>query len=209
MARIVIVDDHPIFLTGLCRALGKYPDIDIVGTGCDGTEALQLVADLNPDTLVLDIVMPKMNGIEVVRALREKGRDIHTLILSSDTAEDTIGTLVETGIDGFISKQSTEEDIVTAIRNVTAGYEYYGADIARLIKRVKNAKDVSDSIFTPRELDIVRLSCKGLEYKEIARELNIGMRTVETHKNNIFRKLGINNTVELVLYAIREGIINV
>ena len=97
--------------------------------------------------------------------------------------------------------------MLSAIRSVAAGYEFFGTDIARLIERISFAKKASDSLFTPRELDVIRLSCKGLQYKEIAGQLGIKYLTVVTIKNNIFRKLGINNTVELVLYAIKKELI--
>ena len=115
--------------------------------------------------------------------------------------------LLNIGIDGFLSKTSDAPVMLDAVKSVAAGYEYYGTDIARLIERISLAKKASDNIFTPRELDVIRFSCQGLQYKEIAERLGIRYLTVVTIKNNIFRKLGINNTVELVVYAIKNELI--
>lgn len=206
---VVIADDHPIFLFGLRNTLARYADIEIVATASDGREALDLLETSAPDLLILDIIMPQMDGIETARLVREKYPSVRILVLSSDSSEQKLTQLVGIGINGFVSKNAGENEIVQAIRSVAAGYEYYGADIASLIRRIHNAKNLPDSLFTDRELDIIKLSCQGLRYKEIADCLKISERTVETHKNNIFRKLGISSSVELVIYAIQNGIISI
>ena len=152
-------------------------------------------------------MMPGMDGIELARRMRAEMPDVALLVLSSDTSLATLEPLLNIGIDGFLSKGSDKQTMLSAIRSVVAGYEFFGTDIARLIERISFAKKASDSLFTPRELDVIRLSCKGLQYKEIAGQLGIKYLTVVTIKNNIFRKLGINNTVELVLYAIKKELI--
>ena len=162
---------------------------------------------LRPDVMVMDVMMPGMDGIELARRMRAQMPDTALLVLSSDTSVGTLETLLGIGIDGFLPKSSDEATMLDAIRSVAGGYEFFGTDIARLIDRISLAKKAPDNLFTPRELDVIRLSCKGLQYKEIAGELGIKYLTVVTIKNNIFRKLGINNTVELVLYAIKKGLI--
>ena len=206
---VVIADDHPIFLFGLCNALGNYPGIKIVATASNGLEALKLLESKVPDLLILDIIMPVMDGIETARAVREKYPYVKILALSSDSSEQNLAQLVGIGINGFVSKNAAESEIVQAIHSVCSGYDYFGADIASLIRRIHNAKNLPDSLFTDRELEIIKFSCHGLRYKEIADRLKISERTVETHKNNIFRKLGISSSVELVIYAIRNGIITI
>lgn len=205
--RLMLVDDHPLMLFGISAMLeGK--GIDIVGTAGNGIEALKKAAELKPDVMMLDIVMPGMDGIELARRMRAEMPDVALLVLSSDSSIATLEVLLNIGIDGFLSKTSEASVMLDAIRSVAAGYEYYGTDIARLIERISLANRASESIFTPRELDVIRLSCKGLQYKEIAGHLGIKYLTVVTIKNNIFRKLGINNTVELVVYAIKKELIS-
>ncbi len=196
-------------LMGIRAMLEGQTDIEIVGTAADGAKALAMLASMErlPNVMLLDIMMPGMDGIELARRMRAEMPDVALLVLSSDTSLATLEPLLNIGIDGFLSKGSDKQTMLSAIRSVAAGYEFFGTDIARLIERISFAKKASDSLFTPRELDVIRLSCKGLQYKEIAGQLGIKYLTVVTIKNNIFRKLGINNTVELVLYAIKKELI--
>ena len=205
--KVLLVDDHPLILVGIRSMLEGKPGIQIAGTASDGRQALELAMALKPDVMVMDVMMPGMDGIELARRMRAQMPDTALLVLSSDTSVGTIETLLGIGIDGFLPKSSDEATMLDAIRSVAGGYEFFGTDIARLIDRISLAKKAPDNLFTPRELDVIRLSCKGLQYKEIAGELGIKYLTVVTIKNNIFRKLGINNTVELVLYAIKKGLI--
>lgn len=205
--KILLVDDHPLMLLGIRSMLEGIPGMEVAGTAASGTEGFEKAATLKPDVMMLDIFMPGMDGIELARHMRAEMPDIALLVLSSDTSAATLETLLSIGIDGFLPKTSPKETMVAAIRSVAAGYEFFGTDTARLIERIHLAKNSSDSLFTPRELDVIRLSCQGLQYKEIADHLGIKYLTVVTIKNNIFRKLGINNTVELVLYAIKKDLI--
>ena len=206
--RILLVDDHPLMLMGIRSMLETKPGIEVAGTASDGFQALSKASELHPDVMMLDVMMPGMDGIELARRMRAEMPDVALLVLSSDTSIATLETMLGIGIDGFLPKTSDEETMLSAIRSVAAGYEFFGTDIARLIERISLAKKASDNMFTPRELDVIRLSCRGLQYKEIAGELGIKYLTVVTIKNNIFRKLGINNTVELVLYAIKKQLIS-
>ena len=205
--RILICDDHPLMLFGIRSMLENRPGLVVCGTARNGEEAFEQASLLRPDVLLFDIVMPGMDGIELARRMRAELPDVALLVLSGDASAATLEPLLRIGIDGFLPKTAGDRTIEDAIRSVTSGYEYFGADIARLIERISLAERASDSLFTPRELDVIRLSCKGLQYKEIADELGIKYLTVVTIKNNIFRKLGINNTVELVLYAIKKNLI--
>ena len=195
-------------LMGIRSMLETKPGIEVAGTASDGFQALSKASELHPDVMMLDVMMPGMDGIELARRMRAEMPDVALLVLSSDTSIATLETLLGIGIDGFLPKTSDEATMLSAIRSVAAGYEFFGTDIARLIERISLAKKASDNMFTPRELDVIRLSCRGLQYKEIAGELGIKYLTVVTIKNNIFRKLGINNTVELVLYAIKKQLIS-
>lgn len=193
---------------GIRSMLERHNNMQVVGTAENGEDTLRLAKELQPDVLLLDVVMPGMSGIEVARRMKESQSETAILVLSSDNSPATIEALLKIGIDGFVPKTCGENILVSAIESVAAGFEYYGADISQLIERIRFAKRSSDSIFTPRELDVVRLCCEGLECKEIAERLGIQFRTVTTIKNNIFRKLGINNSVELVLYALKKHLID-
>ena len=206
--RLMLVDDHPLMLLGISSMLDGKADIQVVGTAGNGQEALTKARELNPDVMMLDIVMPGMDGVELARQMRAELPDVRLLVLSSDTSLATLEPLLGMGIDGFLPKSSESAVMLEAVRSVAAGYEYFGTDIARLIERISLAKKASESLFTPRELDVIRLSAQGLQYKEIAGRLGIKYLTVVTIKNNIFRKLGINNTVELVVYALKKGLIS-
>ncbi len=201
------MDDHPLMLFGISSMLEGARDIRVAGTASDGISAFELALRVKPDVMLLDIAMPGMDGIELARKMRSELPDVALLMLSSDTSARTVESLLQVGVDGFLPKTCDATALVDAIRSVASGYEYFGTDIARLIERISTAKKASESLFTPRELDVIRLSCEGLQYKEIAGKLGIKYLTVVTIKNNIFRKLGINNTVELVLYAIRKNLI--
>ena len=187
--RILLVDDHPLMLMGIRSMLETKPGIEVVGTASDGFQALSKASDLRPDVMMLDVMMPGMDGIELARRMRAEMPDVALLVLSSDTSIATLETLLGIGIDGFLPKTSDEDTMLSAIRSVAAGYEFFGTDIARLIERISLAKKASDSMFTPRELDVIRLSCRGLQYKEIAGELGIKYLTVVTIKNNILNEL--------------------
>lgn len=206
--RIVLVDDHPLMLFGIRSILEGLAGVEVVGTASCGEDALRLVGEQNPNLLIFDIVMPGMDSVELARRVRETCPDTKLLALSVDTSRATLESLVHLGAEGFLPKSCAETDLEAAVRSIASGYEWFGTDTARLIERISTAKAASETIFTPREMDVVRLSCQGLQYKEIASRLGISYMTVVTIKNNIFRKLGINNTVELVLYAVRKNLIS-
>lgn len=205
--RVLVVDDHPLMLMGINAMLQGVPDIEVCGTASDGASAFEKAAQLKPDVMLSDVVMPGMDGVELAARMRAEQPDVALLMLSSDSSSATMEKLLRIGIDGFLPKTGDNGTLVEAIRSVAAGYEYFGTDTARLIERISTAKKASESLFTPREMDVISLSCQGLQYKEIAGELGIKYLTVVTIKNNIFNKLGINNTVELVLYAIKKNLI--
>lgn len=206
--RTIIADDHPMFLLGLRTMLEAEGSVEVVATAEDGAEAVDKVRELEPEVALLDIMMPVMSGTEAATIIKNEYPDTGILMLSADTTQATVEQLLGIGVDGFISKFTTGREILNAVKTVAAGYNYFGADIATIIERLHSAKNVGDSIFTPRELDVIRLSCEGLQYKEIADRLMIKTKTVDNIKSNIFHKLGINNTVELVRYAIQKGIIS-
>jgi len=213
MTRIIIVDDHKLFRFGIRGILeGKHEDIIIAGDVEDGNALFQLLKTTPADLILLDIYLPGMGGVEIAEQLRKEYPKIKILVFSCNNSPEVINRLLSIGIDGFISKQmSSEIELIEAIRAVMNGMEYFGRDIASIICNiyisVKKTMEVTPE-FTNQEKHIIDLCHKGLLAKEIAYQLNINYRTVEKHKENIFRKLGINNTMEMVQYAINQGIIS-
>ena len=212
--RTVIVDDHTMFRMGLMASFQYgYPDICIIGEAAYGKELFALPVLPTADIVLLDINLPDMHGTDVARRLRNEYPAMKILALSAEVNEKTIQNMVEAGIDGFISKQmGNPDELAHAIRTVVSGIEYFGHDIATILYNIYVAKKKTTAItneFTDREREIIFLCHNGLMCKEIADRLNISIRTVNTHKERIFQKLGINTTMEMVRYALKNGIIGV
>ena len=208
--RIILVEDHPLSRMGLKMSLSSQPErFQVVAEAGSAAEFHYLMdRGIQADVLVLDIILPDGTGIDIARKLRAEGHPIHILVLSAENDEQTILQLLEIGIDGFVSKMIDPRELMTAIEFVADGAEYYGKDISKLIRDIHTSrKDRSDSAFTEREREIITLCSEGLSAKEIAAKLFISTDTVNAHKYNIFKKLGISNSVELVRYALRNGII--
>jgi len=214
MITAILVEDHEIYRLGLKTAFqNNYPDIEIVAEAETGSEFFSLLKVTSPDIVLLDIKLPDMSGVEIARRLKQEKPEMKILVISTEDAEETIRELVEIGIDGFISKrEGGVKAIVEAIHSIMRGLEFFGKDIANILYRVYVAKKRAAEetvVFSEKEKEIVELCSKGLQSKEIADRLNLSSRTIECHKTRIFRKLGINNTVEMVQYALKNGIIRV
>jgi DNA-binding NarL/FixJ family response regulator len=191
--------------------LSDCEEISIEAEAASGEELLAMLPNVTADMVLLDILMPGIGGIETARRLRCDHPDMKILVISSENTEESLRQLVETGIDGFISKQrSDRNELAEAIRNISFGLEYFGSDLSTLLYRVyvsiRKAADTKQT-FTSREREIIDLCAKGLRSKEIADRLFISPRTVHTHKDHIFQKLGINSMKEVVKYALERGIV--
>lgn len=208
--RIILVDDHLLFRIGLRTTLiDSNPPIKIVGEAESAKDFFKLLENVDADLVLLDIVLPDLSGIEIAQRLKNEYPKLKILVISAESNTETICNLMKIGIEGFISKSVSLEELCRAIDYVSSGAEYFGRDIARIIHDIKVAKGRFNIIFTERENEIICLCTKGMTGKEIAQTLNISLKTVEAHKNNIFKKLGISNSVELVRYAIENNIIRI
>jgi DNA-binding NarL/FixJ family response regulator len=214
MIKVIVVDDHRLFRMGLKVAINSgHPDIQITGEAECGKELLKLLPITPVDVVLLDINLPDKHGTEIARNIRKAYPAIKILAVSGENSTDTIQSLLKVGIDGFISKQMGDiDELANAIRTVASGLEYFGQDVAKTVFDVYVAKKKTVEVtneFTEREREII-LACRdGLMCKEIATQMGISINTVNTHKKNIFQKLGINNTMEMVQYALKNGIIRV
>ena len=207
---VLLVEDQTLTRMGISLALNSgSSNCRIVAEAGSVHEAKELLKQLEKvDIVLLDLMLPDGNGTEIVQFLRSRGADTKVLVISADTTRENILQLIDLGIGGFISKVADISTLEAAITSVYSGIEYYGKDITEILHAVSTAKAQALDIFTSRELDIMRYCAKGLSVKQISEELNISTRTVENHKNNIFKKLGFNSTAELINYVFEHGIVH-
>ncbi|MCI7338192.1 MAG: response regulator transcription factor [Bacteroidales bacterium] len=206
---IIIVDDHPLFRIGTKMAIQRGSHT-VVGEASNATALRQLLNDTTPDLILLDIILGNgPSGVDIARQLKTDKPEIKILVLSIDTSLNTIKELLEIGIDGFVSKNAPDDEVLQAIDAVSNGQPYFGTDIDRIVQAVMTTQQLKNDLFSTREQEIIRAICQGGSNKDIARKTNISLRTVETHKTKIFRKIGITNSVDLVLYAIKNGIVTI
>jgi two-component system invasion response regulator UvrY len=214
MYRIIVVDDHALFRRSLKTAF-KYEctDIHIVGEAEHGEELFAVLVSTPADLVLLDINLPDVGGADIARRLRSDYPHLKILAVSGDNTAETIRAMLDAGIDGFIGKQTGDTDeLAKAIRSVMNGVEYFGRDVASIMYSVYVSKKKTTEVtqeFTDREREIILLCRKGLVVKEIADRLNVSINTIATHKKRIFQKLGINNQMEMVQYALKRGIIRI
>ncbi|NUR56000.1 MAG: response regulator transcription factor [Acidobacteria bacterium] len=211
--RVLLADDHGIVRRGLKSLLESEPGLSIVAEAADGLEALRLCEEHAPDTLIVDIGMPKMNGIEVAARVQKLARSPRVIILSMHADESYILRALAAGARAYLLKDATDEDLLPAVRSVAAGKPFFsGAVTAVLVEdymRRLQARGLTDSyhLLTDREREVLQLLAEGRSNKEVATELDLGLSTVETHRANLMVKLNLHNTAEIVLYAVRKGII--
>jgi len=212
MITAILVEDHEIYRLGLKSAFeNNYSDIEIIAEAETGVEFFALLKVKTADIVLLDINLPDMSGVEIARRLKKENPNMKILVTSTDNTEETVKELVAIGIDGFVSKRAGGVKImVEAIRSIMSGLEYFGKDIADIIYKIYVSKKKTTEVsidFSDIERKIIDLCREGLPSKQIADRLALSPRTIENHKSRIFHKLGINNTVEMVQYALKNGII--
>ncbi|MCK9220483.1 MAG: response regulator transcription factor [Bacteroidales bacterium] len=214
--KIILVDDHQIIRDGLSNMIQEAEDIILAGSAADYEQALELIRSSAPDVVITDLSMPGRSGIELIRKIHEQFSDVRILVLSMYVTEDYIFSALKEGAMGYLPKQdTTKAELLKAIRTVNKGSQYFSDSIAQMIARsfsystkksnaVDSAKRAHD--LTNREREILRLYADGFSNQEISSRLNISVRTVETHKNNIMQKYNFRSTVEMVKFAIRNNL---
>jgi DNA-binding NarL/FixJ family response regulator len=212
--RVLIADDHPLIRSGLRALLAREPAFDVVGEAADGYQALELVEQLAPDVAMLDVSMPRLNGIDVARQISEKWPSTRIIIVSIHSDEGYVLRALKAGAKGYLLKASPEDEILNAVRAVAAGQAYFSPEISRLLVeeyvREAHFRGVEDSydLLSIREKEILQLLVSGTSNRQIAEKIHVSPATVETHRTNIFQKLGIHSLAELILYAVRKGLLN-
>jgi DNA-binding NarL/FixJ family response regulator len=213
--RVLVTDDHAIVRDGICALLALTGDIEAVGVAANGREALEMVSKLSPDIVLMDVVMPLMDGLEATRRIRKESPDIKVIVLTQYEDKEYVLPVIEAGATGFISKASASSELTAAIRSVYRGDSFLSPSIARLlvedyrqIARGDKNKNSSEQL-TDREREILKLLVEGYSAREIAQMLVVSPKTVERHKTNLMAKLDIHNRLDLFKYALRKGIITV
>ncbi|MEB0043254.1 MULTISPECIES: response regulator transcription factor [unclassified Pseudomonas] len=202
--RIALVDDHALVRDGVRALLAVRPSFDVVGEAEDGPEAINLCSQVSPDILLIDIGLKDMNGLELTRLLRAQYPAIKILILSMYDNQEYIATSIRAGASGYVLKNAPSREIVAAIEAIAAGGTFYSAEVA--LKLASKKSDETE--LTPRESQVLVGLAQGLDNKTIARELAISVRTVETHRLSIRRKLNVDKPAGLVKYAMEHGLLS-
>lgn len=211
MIRVAIVDDQPLFTDGLGRMIGAQPETEVVGTAHDGESGVQMCLELKPDVVLMDISMPVMNGVEATRRLRDLLPTARVLILTVHADDVHVFQGIKAGATGYLLKDCTPDDLARAIRTVYAGDTIMAPEIARkmlLAFEEAGAEEPSAPQLTDRELQIITSLARGNSNKQIARSLSISEKTVRNHVSNIYKKLHVYDRTQAVLYAIREGLVD-
>jgi DNA-binding NarL/FixJ family response regulator len=213
--RILLVDDHPVVRRGIASVLSRHPRIEIVGEASDGEEAVRMARALAPDLVLTDIEMPEMNGLAVSEALRKELPATKVLVLSMYSNAEFVLRIIKAGARGYVLKEASPDELVRAIETVERGETFFSADVARVALNQfvhgggggNKTRHVPE--LTPREHQVLTEIAKGYTNKEIGMRLGVGVRTVETHRERIMRKLNIHGVASLTRYAIAKGLVMV
>jgi len=208
--RILVADDHPVVRQGLSSCLGQYAQVSIVGEAADGHEAIRKTKELSPDIVLMDIDMPRMNGLTAADALRKENPKVKVLILSMYSDSDHVMRILQSGARGFVLKQAPTDELIKAIESINAGETFFSPDVARVAinQFVRGGGEgPQPGQVSNREREVLIAIAEGLSNKEIACRLGVGVRTVETHRERIMRKLNSHSVAGLTKFAIAKGLI--
>jgi two-component system, NarL family, response regulator NreC len=212
--RILLADDHTVVRDGLRALLERQPDMAVIGEASDGRDSVRLAEEQSPDVVIMDIAMPNMNGIEATRRIIAGNPRTAVVILSMHHDESYVLRSLKAGAKGYLLKDSLRSDLIDAIRSVFQGRSYLTRKVSRIMQedyvRQLERRNLDDSyeLLTDREREILQLVAEGRTNKEAANLLNVSITTVETHRTHILQKLGLHSIPELILYAVRKGIIS-
>jgi len=210
--KIIIADDHTVVRIGLRTLLEREADFQVVGEASDGMETINFVKLMNPDVVILDMIMPGINGIEITRQIKKVSPDTKVIILSMHANEAYVLETLKKGASGYVLKDSTGNDLLMAIREAIAGRRYLSPPLSeRALERyIRISKSTGLDVYealTDREREVLYLAAEGFSNAEIAEKLSISQRTAEAHRFNLMHKLELKNNTELIHYAIQQGIV--
>ncbi|MGE5464372.1 MAG: response regulator [Syntrophothermus sp.] len=209
---VLLADDHPIVRQGLRHLLEAEPHLKVVGEASNGLEAVQLVERFKPDVLIVDIVMPELNGLEVLKQVKERSPETCCIVLSMQSADVYVVEALKAGALGYVLKETGPSELVNAVQQVIQGRRYLSPRISErlidvLIESAQKSTSDPYQTLTNREREILQMAAEGLSSAEIARRLSISPRTAELHRGRMMNKLGLKNQTELIRYAFRRGIL--
>jgi DNA-binding NarL/FixJ family response regulator len=212
--RILLADDHTVVRKGLRLLLESHPGFSVVADAANGREAVALAGEHHPDVVVMDIAMPTLNGIEAARQILARQPHAAVVFLSMHADESYVLRALKAGARAYLLKDSAEHDLIDAVQAVSEGKAFFSPAISKMLVedyvRQMQERKVEDSyeLLTTREREILQLFAEGKNNKDVANILNLSLYTVETHRSNIFQKLNLHSAAELILYAIRKGVIS-
>lgn len=209
--RILIADNHTLFSQGLRSLAEQQPDFEVVGEAADGRDAVTSARALRPDVVLMDVVMPGLNGLDATRQIRQEVPEARVLALSMHTDKRYVLGMLEAGASGYLAKDSPFDDVARALRAVAAGHVYLAPSIAGLVvegyaRRAAQPAATAPAVLSSREREVLQLLAEGCTARDVAQQLHISVKTVETHRRNMLVKLELDTLADLVRYAIREGI---
>jgi two-component system, NarL family, response regulator NreC len=211
---VLIADDHGVVRKGLRLLLEQYPELTVIGEAANGREAVTMAAALSPQIVVLDVAMPILNGIEAAEQILKVNSKMGIIILTMHADESYLLRALNVGVKGYLLKESAEEDLLLAIRAVANGKPFFSRAINETLledyMRMLKQQGLSDTfdLLTAREKEVLQLLAEGKTNKEVAQLLDVSPYTVESHRTNLMQKLGIHNTAEIVLYAVRKRLVS-
>jgi DNA-binding NarL/FixJ family response regulator len=215
---VLVADDHTIVRRGLVSLLSLAEGIEVIGEAADGRAAVERALELEPDVVLMDINMPLLNGLEATRKIKKEAPHIRVLVLTAHDNEEYIIQVIRSGANGYLLKNSSADDLFAAIRSVYTGHAFFSPSVSRVIlesylkasgspDEKVNGTGGPDSCLTPREREILQLVAEGQTHQQVGDLLHISVRTVDTHCNNIMKKLDIHDSAGLATYAIKNGIV--
>jgi two-component system, NarL family, response regulator NreC len=211
--RILLADDHTVVRKGLRLLLETHPGFQVIAEAANGREAVALAEEHRPDAVVMDVAMPILNGIEAARQISNKLPQTAVVFLSMHSDEGYVLKALKAGARAYLLKDSAEQDLINAVKAVSEGKAFFSPAISKMlvedyVRQMQELKlEDSYELLTTRERELLQLLAEGKNNKEVANILNLSLRTVETHRSNIFQKLNLHSGAELILYAVRKGVI--
>lgn len=209
--KVLIVDDHPVVRKGLWSCLSAKSNVQVVGEACDGNDAIRQVKELQPDIVLMDVQMPQMDGLQVTESLRKEAPQVKVLILSMQSNRESVLRIIKAGARGYVLKDAPTDDLMRAIETVNSGEAFFSPHVAQIaLNQYVSETDKESPLakLSEREREVLALIAEGKSNKEIAMHLGIGVRTIETHRERIMRKLDVHSIAGLTKFAIANGIVS-
>jgi DNA-binding NarL/FixJ family response regulator len=214
VVRILLADDHTVMRAGLRLLLERHENFEVIGEASDGRQAVEIAAEQKPDVVVMDVAMPNLNGVEAARQILTRNPDVAIVMLSMHSDESYVLRSLKAGARAYLLKDSAEADLIAAIQAITEGRSFFSPGVRALLKEdyiyrlQKFGADDTYELLTAREREVLQLVAEGRSNKEVASLLGLSLYTVETHRTHILQKLNLHSVPELILYAVRKGIIS-